>query len=112
VRELNHGYKINGFISCISDYKEPDGDWEKCPCCNLRPKVWVFDNGKQTACGCWKNKYDHFAVRSESIISVYTRCGGDLCEYNSDQLRVNWNEYCATMINPCSHGDLYFEGKW
>tara|TARA_R110002020_G_scaffold475890_1_gene713782 strand:+ start:41374 stop:41712 length:339 start_codon:yes stop_codon:yes gene_type:complete len=112
MKGFNHGYRINGFIFCIDAYEDVKGDWSKCPSCNLKPKSWVFDNGKQTACGCWLNKYDHFSVKAESIMSVYHRNNGDLSEYNSDQLRLNWNEYCATMISPCNHMDLHSEDKW
>ena len=109
---MNHGYNVFNSYICISAYKpHGEGLWALCPHCNLEPKVWIYDNGKGTACGCGNNEYDHFSVMAESIMSVYRRCGGKTGQYNSDQLRLNWNEYCATMINPCSHGDLYFEEK-
>ena len=112
-QKLNHGYPVHTDYFCIDAYEAVTEDeyWEKCPCCNLKPRVWRFDNGRQTACGCWESRYDHFSVRAESIMSVWGRTGS-LEEYNSDQLRLNWNEYCATMINPCNHSDLRFEGKW
>lgn len=111
--KTNHGYQINFFHNCINCYQFPKkGDWSTCPNCNLKPKVWRFENVLQTACGCWNSKFDIFSVSAESIISVYHRCKGDLPEWNSDQLRINWNEYCATMINPCSHTDLQELGRW
>lgn len=112
-QKLNHGYHVHTGYFCIDSYKEVSDDkhWEKCPCCGLKPKVWEFDNGRQTACGCWKSKYDLFSVRAESIMSVWSRTGS-LITYNSDQLRLNWNEYCATVVNPCNHSDLRFEDKW
>lgn len=113
-QKMNHGFPVHSGYFCIDAYKDvpEDEHWEKCPCCHLKPKVWEFDNGRSTACGCWKNMYDHFSVRAESIMSVLIRCDGDLREYNSDQLRVNWNKYCANMVNTCNHADLRFEGKW
>jgi hypothetical protein len=45
-------------------------------------------------------------------MSVHIRCDGNLTEYSSDQLRLSWNEYCATMINPCNHADLWVQGRW
>ena len=113
-QKLNHGYPVHTDYFCIDAYEAVTEDeyWEKCPCCNLKPRVWRFDNGRQTACGCWESMYNHFSVRAESIMSCRVRCDGNLSEYISDQLRLNWNEYCSTMINPCNHSDLRFEGKW
>lgn len=112
--KVNQGYVVHSGYFCIDAYEEKRTyrNWEKCPCCNLKPKIWTFDNGRSTACGCWNSKYDHFSVKAESIMSVYSRCDGNLTEFNSDQLRLNWNEYCATMINPCNHADLRFLGRW
>lgn len=113
-KNVNHGYTVHSDHFCIDAYVEPvDADqWSSCPCCNLKPRVWCFNNGRSTACGCWENRYDHFSVNAESIMSVHIRCNGNLSEYSSDQLRLNWNEYCATMINTCNHGDLRFLGRW
>ena len=112
--KMNHGYYVYTGYQCTDAYKLPEnGDWSSCPHCNLVPKVWRFDNGLHTACGCGNSQYDHFSVRAESIMSVHKRTSGKgMDKYNSDQLRMNWNEYCSTMINPCSHGDLNLEGKW
>lgn len=115
--QFNHGHKVNVFIKepiCIDAYKYPADieNWLPCPCCGLKPKVWQFDNGQQTACGCGNSKYDHFAVFAESIMSYHKRNNGILKGYDSDALRKNWNEYCQAMINPCSHGDLMQLGRW
>lgn len=118
-QKLNHGHKVNFSIDCIDAYSSPHEKefdngkhWSNCPCCGLKPKIWTFNNGRSTVCGCGNSRYDHFSVHAESIMSVHIRCDGDLSEYNSDQLRLNWNEYCATMINPCSHGDLMMLDRW
>lgn len=113
-KKINQGYEVHSDYFCIDAYTDvPEYEhWEKCPCCGLQPKVWRFDNGRSTACGCWETKYDQFSVYAESIMSVHIRCDGNLTEYNSDQLRLNWNEYCATMINSCSHADLRLLGRW
>lgn len=113
-QKVNHGYIVHSIHHCIGAFKTPENldEWSNCPCCNLKPKVWLYDNGMQTACGCFNSMYDHFAVHTESVMSVYRRCDGNLSEYNRDNLRLNWNEYCATMVNPCNHSDLRDEGKW
>ena len=112
--KYNHGYKVNRYINCIDAFEDvPDDEhWSKCPCCNLKPKVWRYNNGRETVCGCSNSMYDIFSVQAESICSWINRNSGNVSGYEYDQLRLNWNEYCATMINPCSHGDLYSEGKW
>ncbi len=111
---LNHGYLVNSCYNLIESFKDVDDSdsWYSCPCCGLKPKVWAFDNGRYTGCGCATSMYKHFSVSAESIMSVHKRCDGNTSEYNSDQLRLNWNEYCATMINPCCDEDLRLEGKW
>jgi hypothetical protein len=90
-------YPSWSWIECIDDYKdvkEPE-KWSKCLKCNLIPKIWEFDNGRQTACGCWKSKYDHFTIYAESICSVYSRTKSTM-EYDSNGLKNNWNHYCQT----------------
>ncbi len=113
--DYNHGHRVNSrTYQCIDAYKQvPENeDWSSCPCCGMKPRIWVFDNGRSTGCGCGNSNYDHFGVHAESIMSVHRRCNGRLEEYHRDELRKNWNEYCATMVNPCSHGDLFLEGRW
>lgn len=112
---INHGQRVNkGIYYCTDAYEDtPENEsWEACPCCNLPPKIWEFNNGRSTACGCGNDQYDHFSVRAESIMSVHIRNNGSTTDYDCDHLRKNWNEYCATMINPCNHYDLRSEEKW
>jgi len=111
-QKFNHGHRVNTYYKCIDAYTDPEGEWLNCPCCGLRPKTWCFDNGRSTACGCGNSRYDHFSVYADSIMSVHTRCGGNLSEYDHDELRKHWNEYCTTMVNPCNHADLREDGKW
>lgn len=113
LQNINNGYKVHSDIFAIEAYKEPDDGklWEKCPCCGLKPLIWEYDNGRSTVCGCWESRYDHFSVCSESVMSVHIRTGRT-AEYKGDGLRLNWNEYCATGINPCNYDDLRNEEKW
>jgi len=93
-------------------YKVPEGDWHECPFCGQTPKVWSFDNGRETCCGCLLvefNRYHHFAISAESIMSVYKRTGRT-AEYDSDALRKNWNHWVET-------GEIMFSkpnyhGRW
>lgn len=107
------GYEPHSWHFCINDYKKPDGDWEKCPACELKPLVWVFDNGRSTACGCWKNRCDHFSIHAESIMSVHKRTGGKkMTECNSDELRKNWNHWCKTGKVLFKHAGERTDGRW
>ena len=97
------------FYLCIDDYVEPRNkeDWKECPKCSLKPKVWLFNNGCSTACGCGENKYDHFSVRIESILSVYKRTGKTAEYKGEDGLKEKWNHYCNTgEVIPLE------KGKW
>ena len=87
--------------------------WELCPICGMIPKIWEFDNGRQTACRCGKNKYDHFKIMAESICSVmkHSHNGQSMADYESDALRKNWNHWAKT-------GEILWEhnykvtGRW
>lgn len=95
--KVQNDYPAHNYYNCIDTYKEPDGDWSECPQCGLKPKVWVFDNGRHTHCGCWNSMYDQFNVSAESIMSVYKRAyGKNITQYDSDGLRKNWNHWCST----------------
>ena len=85
--------------NCISAYIDPENinEWYKCPRCHLKPKVWEFDNGRSTACGCWENTYDHFSIKAKPIMDVYREDNGSLINYDSDELKNNWNEYCKKL---------------
>jgi hypothetical protein len=85
------------FHSCIAAYKTPPGYWANCPRCSLRPRVWVFDNGRFTACGCWNNTYDGFEITAESIGDVWRRTRRT-AEYDADALRVAWNTYATGEV--------------
>ena len=84
--------------NCIDAYKEVGnpGKWLDCPNCGLKPKIWEFDNGRSTACGCGENRYQHFSIHAESIMSVVGRFNGSTTDYDSDALRKNWNWWVET----------------
>lgn len=93
-----NGYQPHNHHNCIDSYIEPKDIelWKPCPNCGLKPRVWTFDNGRHTACGCWNTKYDHFSISAESIMSAVKRTGGSTSEYDSDGLRKNWNLWVDT----------------
>jgi hypothetical protein len=105
---------LSGKYKCIDSYEIPKNpeNWSQCPNCGLRPLVWEFDNGRTTACGCGKNKYDHFSIWSESIMSHIKRNGGSVQDYNSDKLMINWNYWVHNGIELEPREQLLKEGKW
>ena len=90
-------YRV-GFLSDLIDaFVKPENEdqWLACPKCGMKPKVWIFDNGRYAACGgCQEHKYDFFQIRTESILSWLKRHNGSIEGYPNDELRENWNKYC------------------
>lgn len=110
---VRNGYKAHSYYDCIGAFKDTEGDWNKCPCCGLKPKQWVFDNGRKTACGCFKSTYDIFSIHAESIMSVHVRTNGkNMTEYNSEELRKNWNHWCSTGEILFEHAGKRNDGRW
>ncbi len=98
-------------IDAYMDIEDPE-NWENCPNCGLKPRVWSFDNGRSTACGCGENRYNHFSIHAESIMSVVKRNNGSAEEYNSNALQKNWNEWCKTGRVVFEHAGNRIDGKW
>ena len=105
---------IEGKYKCISAYTIPKyiEDWLHCPNCGLKPLTWEFNNGSSTACGCGKNEYDHFSIHSESIMSYISRNNGSALNYNSNNLRLNWNLWVTTGKELETHSKLRELGRW
>ena len=97
----------------IEDYELPHDykEWSNCPNCGLKPKVWIFNNGRSTGCACGKTKYDHFSIHAESVMSVYSRCG-DTKKYKSNTLKKNWNHWIETGEILFEHASKRTDGKW
>lgn len=108
-------YNTHSIHGGIDDFVAPDNvaEWSSCPRCNLKPKIWIFDNGRYTACGCWNNRYDHLSIQAESIMSVYTRTGGKgMDQHDRDDLRKNWNHWCLTGEILFQHASRRNDGRW
>ena len=107
-----NNYPAHGWHYYIGDYKDVEGEWLPCPKCGLVPKIRIFDNGRSTACGCWKSKYDNFSIHAESIRSVAKRCDGSIADYDFDELRLNWNHWCKTGEELFLHAGKRDDGRW
>lgn len=94
MEKTENNYPI-GMHPPIDSYKYPKNidKWNYCPKCGLKPRVWEFDNGRSTHCGCSNNTYDHFSVKAKPVGEFLRETGG-FCRYDGDELRKNWNEYC------------------
>lgn len=92
------GYKINTKHICIGDYEFPKDkeEWLSCPNCGLVPKIWEFNNGRITACGCGKNEYVHFIIEAESIGEHCRNNNNNISNFDSDSLKNNWNHWVKT----------------
>lgn len=89
--EFRKKYKAS---SCYKRVKSPH-HWLKCKNCGLIPLVNEYDNCRSTACGCGEDDYNHLSIRAESIMSFYKRHNSVNC-FNTDELRMNWNQWVDT----------------
>jgi hypothetical protein len=105
---------ISGKYKCISAYKIPKdiSEWLDCPKCGLKPLTWEFNNGRSTGCGCGENEYNHFSIWAESIMSHVTRNDGSALEYDSHELKKNWNYWVETGEELVTREQLLKEKKW
>lgn len=76
----------------------------------IEARVWEFDDGRATACGCGTDCYTHWSVQAESIMSVIKRSdsGHSAEAYDIDELKNNWNHWVRT-------GEILFtpgNGRW
>ena len=106
-------HPAHSFHSCIDAYEDPPNleQWDECPACKLKPKVWIFNNGNSTACGCARSTYDHFSVHAESIASVLKRTGG-FAKYCDGDLMNNWNTWCRDGVIVFEHAGKRNDGRW
>jgi len=97
----------------IDAYEIPDDvdEWLSCPKCNMKPLVWVFNNGRSTGCGCGESMYNHFSIHAESINSIYKRTG-KTAEYSCDDLKNNWNQWVKTGEVLFEHASKRNDERW
>lgn len=72
-------------------------EYKTCPRCGLKPKLWIFDDGKMAGCGC---HHRYFGDCPEAIdINSYYKTHGNLTGYDIDQrdLLRSWNYYTERM---------------
>lgn len=122
VEEYKNGTYDHFYSADWEWYKKVENpeEWEPCPRCGLRPRVWEFNNGRRTMCACMRkdepyNPYTHFSIYAESIVSVVLRSPINQIgkEYDVDALRKNWNEWARTGKIVFDHDKEYKENhKW
>ena len=47
-------YRFKHSYNLIDDYVFPDNieEWDDCPYCKAKPKIWEYNNGRHTGCKC------------------------------------------------------------
>ena len=75
-------------------YKNPD-NWESCPVCKTKPKVWEFNNGSLSKCYCYG--YYSGGVIATDIGTYMSENNGSLLDYPSSELMDNWNDRCHEL---------------
>lgn len=105
-------YKHRWTYQLTDSYIFPEDleEWDNCPVCNAKPKVWEFNNGRYASCRCHNSEYDHHIIYAESIMSCYINDNGSLKNHKDDGLKNNWNTWCRT-------GEVLFskpsiDGRW
>ena len=110
------GMTRSDLYMCGDWYEDVDSpaDWHDCPKCGLKPRIWVYDNGRHTACGCGVSMYDHFSIRAESIASSmqHSHNGRSMADHDSDGLRNNWNHWCETGEIIFPQNSYSINGRW
>lgn len=91
--ELAWSYKAGNWYEKVN----VDHEWIDCTRCGVKPRLWVFNNGSWAKCLCY-DMYDAPPVRTESVLSVYTRTGLT-AEYEPDNLRLTWNLFAKDSVD-------------
>lgn len=74
-------------------------EWNECPRCNEKPRVWIFDNGAFAKCKC-QDTYEESAAEGISIWQYHKAHNGDMTDWNHNDLRDNWNKYVEQQKEP------------
>jgi len=80
---------INSYKTLEEEGFDPN-QWDTCPKCDAKPKVWIFDNGSFADCKCGK-KYTDSSVSAIAVMTYY-RLHNTLAGYPDNELRDNWNK--------------------
>jgi len=83
---------IEEYLPLVDCGLNPD-DYETCTHCQMKPMVWIWDNGCFGACGCFYKNANK--VTCPSMLSI-ERCGGDPSEYDPNGLMKPWNNFVKT----------------
>ena len=107
-------YRFKHSYNLIDDYVFPDNieEWDDCPYCKAKPKIWEYNNGRHTGCKCHNDHYDHRNINAESIMSFVKRNNGSALNYNRNELRDNWNHFCRTGEELFKKGQYDETGRW
>ena len=100
----------------IDSYKKVDNPqgWKLCPDCQMIPKIWEFNNGRSTGCGCGESRYTHLSIHAESVMSVISNSdtGKSAIDYDIYALQNNWNHWTVTGEEKFLHGSQRNDNRW
>ncbi len=68
-------------------------DWDTCPNCQKKPRLWLFDNGCYAKCKC-DTKYGKASaegINIEEWLITHNNSASDYDTHHHD-LRENWNK--------------------
>lgn len=84
-------------LSATNAFKIPSdpSKWDHCPTCQLRPKIWEFDNGMHAKC-CCSGMYEESQAEFEGPFPYYRRTGTFQGYRDTDGLRDAWNDYVTS----------------
>lgn len=91
--EIKWNLAAGDFYLTVPDEEE----WDRCPTCYKRPRIWIFDNGRYAKCQCDK-LYKGARVSAECITDYVKRNNGSVVGYDYNELRKNWNKYIKTNV--------------
>lgn len=84
-------YDIPNFYKPLAECSVKEDEFNACPICDNKPRLWIFDNGEFAKCGCNK-QYDKASASGMTIWEYHKLHNGDMTNWNHNDLRDNWNK--------------------
>lgn len=85
------------FYKPFDEERVTPSEWNECPVCGEKPRIWIYDNGEYAKCKC-QDTYDKSAASGKTIWEYHHEHNGDMTEWNHNDLRDNWNKYVEQTL--------------
>lgn len=89
-------WRAASFYKPLSECHVVPEEWELCPNCEEKPRLWIYDNGEFAKCKC-QDTYEKAAAEGMSIWQFHNLHNGDMTNWNHNDLRDHWNLYVLKM---------------